>query len=262
MLMNKRWLISLLITLVLVCVGVFGVFFIKGYISNKLDEPSTILAEGSLTPEENETAVEVEVESKEVKEIIQEAQQKVVKIELANGSIGSGFLYNDMGDIITNAHVVSGVKEVTIITSDEREFSGTVIGISTDIDIAVVRVDGLRGVEPLKIRMEKAEVGDEVLALGSPLGLDNTVTTGIISGVNRDLEIEPYSYNDLYQISAPIAPGNSGGPLLHGETGEVIGINSAASDVGTIGFSIPIMNVLSMIKGWSTTPMIDLPGVE
>jgi S1-C subfamily serine protease len=260
--MNKRWLISLLITLLLLCVGVFGVFFIKSHISNKLDEPSTILVEGSLTPEEEETTVGVEVESKEVKDIIQEAQQKVVKIELENGSIGSGFLYNDMGDIITNAHVVSGVKEVTIITTDEREFSGIVIGISTDIDIAVVRVDGLLGVEPLKIRMEKAEIGDEVLALGSPLGLDNTVTTGIISGVDRDLEIEPYVYNDLYQISAPIAPGNSGGPLLHRETGEVIGINSAASDVGTIGFSIPIMNVLSMIKGWSTTPMIELPGVE
>ncbi|WP_096273274.1 S1C family serine protease [Paucisalibacillus globulus] len=258
--MNKRWLISLLITLVLVCVGIFGVFFIKGHMSNKLDEPSTILAEGSVVPEKDETAVEVE--TKEVKDIIQEAQKKVVKIELENGSIGSGFLYNDMGDIITNAHVVSGVKEVTIITSDEQRFIGTVIGISTDIDIAVVRVDGLRDIEPLKIRIEKAEIGDEILALGSPLGLDNTVTTGIISGINRDLEIEPYSYKDLYQISAPIAPGNSGGPLLHGKTGEVIGINSAASDVGTIGFSIPIMNVLSMIKGWSDAPMVDLPGVD
>lgn len=258
--MNKRWLISLLITLVLVCVGIFGVFFIKGHMSNKLDEPSTILAEGSVVPEKDETAVEVE--TKEVKDIIQEAQKKVVKIELENGSIGSGFLYNDMGDIITNAHVVSGVKEVTIITSDEQRFTGTVIGISTDIDIAVVRVDGLRGMEPLKIRIEKAEIGDEILALGSPLGLDNTVTTGIISGINRDLEIEPYSYKDLYQISAPIAPGNSGGPLLHAKTGEVIGINSAASDVGTIGFSIPIMNVLSMIKGWSDSPMVDLPGVD
>src|SRR4051812_15968172 len=115
--MNKRWLISIVITLVLVCVGIFGVFFIKGHMSNKLDEPSTILAEGSVLPEKTDET-NVEVESKEVKDIIKEAQKKVVKIELANGSIGSGFLYNDMGDIITNAHVVSGVKEVTIITSD------------------------------------------------------------------------------------------------------------------------------------------------
>ncbi|GGA72676.1 S1C family serine protease [Ornithinibacillus halotolerans] len=258
--MNKRWIISIILTLFICAAGVAGMFLIKGHLSDKLDQPSTILADANI--ETNDTIIENEDESLALKDIIQQAQKKVVKIETMDGSIGSGFLYNDMGDVITNAHVVSGVKEVTIITSDELFFTGTVIGISTDIDIALIRVDGMRGMEPLQIRTEKAELGDEVLALGSPLGLENTVTTGIISGLNRDLEIEQYFYEGLYQISAPIAPGNSGGPLLHSETGEVIGINSAASDIGTIGFSIPIMNVLSLIKSWSETPMTNLPGVE
>lgn len=261
--MNKNWIISIALTLLIAGAGILGLFFIKGYVKDKLDQPSTILTSAAVNVDvDNSSEIIAGAEEKGIKEIIQEAQKKVVKIERADGEIGSGFLYNDMGDVITNAHVVSGVKDVTIITSDELEFSGTVIGISTDIDIAVIRVEGLRGKEPLKIRMEKAEIGDEVLALGSPLGLDNTVTTGIISGVGRDLEIENYVYEDLYQISAPIAPGNSGGPLLHRESGEVIGINSAASDIGTIGFSIPIMNVLSIIKGWSESPMSSLPGVD
>ncbi|MBC5638142.1 trypsin-like peptidase domain-containing protein [Ornithinibacillus sp. BX22] len=254
--MNKHWIISLVLTAVVLGIGITGFFMIKGTIPGQLDQPSSILLENNASIEEDkagETAL---------KDIIQEAQTKVVKIELADGSIGSGFLYNDMGDVITNAHVVHGVKEVTIVTSDEQQFTGTVIGISSDIDIALVRVEGLQGLEPLSIRMDKVEVGEDVLALGNPLGLDNTVTTGIISGVGRDFELPPYTYSDAYQISAPIAPGNSGGPLLLSETGEVIGINSAASEVGTIGFSIPIIDVLSLIKGWSASPMTTLPGVE
>jgi hypothetical protein len=100
-----------------------------------------------------------------------------------------------------------------------------------------------------------------VLALGSPLGFQNTVTTGIISGVDRDLDLPPYHYEDMYQISAPIAPGNSGGPLINSKTGEVIGINSAAADQGSIGFSIPLKNVIALIEGWSKTPMTTLPNI-
>jgi S1-C subfamily serine protease len=255
--MNKRWMISIVLTVLIWAVGIVGIVFIKGQIPEKLNQPSSILAGDVIGVEVDENKA-----NNDLKDIIREAQKKVVKIELSNGAIGSGFLYNDMGDVITNAHVVHGVENVTIITSDEQQFVGTVIGISTDIDIAVVRVEGLQGKEPLSIRMKKAEIGDEVLALGNPLGLDNTVTTGIISGIDRDLELAPYTYNDAYQISAPIAPGNSGGPLLFSETGEVIGINSAVSEVGTIGFSIPIMNVLPLIKGWSDSPMASLPGVE
>ena len=152
--------------------------------------------------------------SKELKDIIHDVQKVVVMIELDDGSLGSGFLYNNKGDVITNAHVVNGAKTVKVKTADAREFEGTVIGLSKDVDVAVVRVPGLVKEKPLDISKVKAELGDEILALGSPLGLQNTVTTGIISGVGRSFEIPPFQYTDAYQISAPIAPGNSGGPLI------------------------------------------------
>jgi serine protease Do len=202
---------------------------------------------------------DVKSSTKDVKSIIQEAQKDVVMIEVDNSKIGSGFLYNNSGDIITNAHVVEGAQNVKITTSDSREMEGTVIGISQDVDIAVVRVAGMANDKPLSIGNNKAETGDEVLALGSPLGFQNTVTTGIISGVGRDFDIAPFHYSDTYQISAPIAPGNSGGPLINSKTAEVIGVNTAGADQGSIGFSIPIVNVISLVESWSRTPMTELP---
>lgn len=198
--------------------------------------------------------------SRSLKDIIFETQKQVVMIETATGNQGSGFLYNTKGDLITNAHVVSGARKVKVKTADARELIGEVIGISTTTDIAVVRVAELVGMEPLSlVRHIKAEVGDNVLAVGSPLGFQNTVTTGMISGVGRSFEIGRYQYSDLYQISAPIAQGNSGGPLVDQKTGEVVGINSAGTEEGTFGFSIPVTNVISMVEEWSESPMEMLP---
>lgn len=200
---------------------------------------------------------------KSLKDIIFETQKLVVMIETDTGSLGSGFLYNLEGDLITNAHVVEGVRHVRVKTADARDLEGEVIGISTETDVAVVRVKELAGVEPLSmVRYERAEVGDDVMAVGSPLGFQNTVTTGIISGVGRSFQIAPYTYKDLYQISAPIAKGNSGGPLVDLKTGSVLGINSAGMEDGGIGFSIPISNVLSMVEGWSSNPMEKLPNLS
>ncbi|CDN42115.1 hypothetical protein BN871_AV_00030 [Paenibacillus sp. P22] len=99
------------------------------------------------------------------------------------------------------------------------------------------------------------------MAVGSPLGLQNTVTPGIISGLGRTFSMKPYTYRNMYQISAAIAPGNSGGPLIDQRTGMVLGINSAEMQDGEIGFSIPISDILSAAEGWSQTPMKELPGV-
>ncbi|WP_235714874.1 S1C family serine protease [Halalkalibacter akibai] len=237
-------------------VGVYAFSFIKDDIPKQLNTESMLLSsepvEGGLENGE-----------KAIKDIIHDTQKRVVQIELANEALGSGFLYNDQGDIVTNAHVVAGATEVQIKTRDNREFAGTVIGLSETIDVAVVRVDGLKGAEPLKVSRENhAEVGDEVLAFGSPLGYQNTVTTGIISGVSRAFEVPPFQYEDMYQISAPIAPGNSGGPLIHRQTGEVLGINSASAEQGVIGFSIPMPNVIELIEGWSKQPLTTLPTIE
>ncbi|MEL3970930.1 trypsin-like peptidase domain-containing protein [Rossellomorea oryzaecorticis] len=250
--MKAGWITSIVVSFIIVGAGMVSVYLINKEVPNQLKAESAIAV---VTEEKADEKPEM---TKELKEIIRDVQKVVVKIEVPGG-MGSGFLYNDKGDVITNAHVVSNVKDVRIIAADSREFDGTVIGISSDTDVAVVRVPGLAQSDFLKVSQNKADIGEEVLALGSPLGLQNTVTTGIISGVDRDFDLEPYHYEDVYQISAPIAPGNSGGPLVDVKTGEVLGINSAGTNQGAIGFSIPLSNVLSMIEGWSKSPMTILP---
>ncbi|MFX3631314.1 MAG: S1C family serine protease [Candidatus Pristimantibacillus sp.] len=248
--MRKGTWISIITSAMVLCGGMGAALAIRSEVPKQLTG-SPLLADG------NEVGV---IMPRSLKDIIYETQKLVVMIETDDGTQGSGFLYNDQGDLITNAHVVAGVKKVHIKTADARELDGEVIGISSEIDVAVIRVAGLAGTKPLTmVRDEKGEVGDDVIAVGSPLGFQNTVTTGIISGVNRSFEIEPYKYTDLYQISAPIAPGNSGGPLVNKKTGEVLGINSAGIEEGAIGFSIPIVNVLAMAEEWSSNPMDTLP---
>lgn len=251
-----KWIVSIITSVIIWGAGIYAYITIQDAIPQKLTASSQlVVTAGNSKKEDNGT--------REMKEIIYDSQKLVVKVELEDGSIGSGFLYNNKGDVITNAHVAANATNVRITTADSKGYEGTVIGISSETDIALIRVPGLAGIEPLPIAKERqAEIGDEVLALGTPLGFQNTVTTGIISGVDRDLDIEPFHYEDVYQISAPIARGNSGGPLIDRKTGEVIGINSAGIIEGVIGFSIPISSIVGMIDEWSATPMTELPSID
>jgi hypothetical protein len=235
--------------------GAGGVFWIHQHSTDQLqDGPRLAVVAAKETENAAATIASKQPVKKTRKQIIEESQKKVVTIESSSG-LGSGFLYNDQGDIVTNAHVVEGSKEVTVRTLNHEEYKGTVIGIGEETDVAVVRVPDMKKIKPLAIAKSKAETGDEILALGSPLGLENTVTTGIISGVGRSFEIAPYIYSNLYQISAPITHGNSGGPLISAETGEVLGINSAVVEQeGGIGFSIPMTSVLKQVQNWSKNP--------
>ncbi|WDF51829.1 trypsin-like peptidase domain-containing protein [Paenibacillus sp. KACC 21273] len=252
--MNKAWIVSSIASVVIVAAGIGSFMYINRTVPAQLpNKPlvATVTTKATQTSKGNPA----------LKDVIFNTQKKVVMIELDDGSLGSGFLYNKQGDIITNAHVVAGALNVKVKTADARTLDGKVIGIGTDMDIAVVRVPELADTEPLALAQNSnADVGDNVLALGSPLGLQNTITTGIISGVGRDFTIDPYVYTNLYQISAPIAPGNSGGPLIHADTGEVLGINSAmASEANTIGFSIPVSEIQETVQKWSKNPGKDLP---
>lgn len=253
--MAKRTWSTIISCAIIIGAGAGGVFWIHQHSENQLQGGPRLAVVAAQEAETTtaKTASDSNVK-KTRKQIIEDSQKKVVTIESGSG-LGSGFLYNDKGDVITNAHVVEGSKEVTVRTLNHEEYQGTVIGIGEETDVAVIRVPGLQKLTPLTIAKSKAETGDEVLALGSPLGLENTVTTGIISGVGRSFEIPPYIYSNLYQISAPITHGNSGGPLIHAETGEVLGINSAVVEQeGGIGFSIPITSVLKQVQAWSEKP--------
>jgi S1-C subfamily serine protease len=155
---------------------------------------------------------------------------------------GSGFIIDSNGIILTNAHVVSGADTVTVTLKDGRKFKGKVRGIDEPSDLAVVKIDGKNlPVAPLG-NSSDVEVGDWVIAVGNPLGLDNTITLGIVSTLNRSSAQVgiPDKRLDFIQTDAAINPGNSGGPLVS-DRGEVIGINTAIRpDAQGIGFAIPI----------------------
>nr|WP_264319935.1 HhoA/HhoB/HtrA family serine endopeptidase [Zarconia navalis] len=158
---------------------------------------------------------------------------------------GSGFIIDDRGIILTNAHVVDRADRVTVTLKDGRTFEGEVRGTDTVTDLAVVKIQGDRlPVAPLG-DSSQIQVGDWAIAVGNPLGLDNTVTLGIISTLSRSSAQVgiPDKRLDFIQTDAAINPGNSGGPLLN-DRGQVIGINTAIRpDAMGIGFAIPIDTV-------------------
>lgn len=197
----------------------------------------------------------VDSDEADFKTIIHQAEKNVVQIESQNQSetlTGSGFLFNHQGDIITNAHVIENSEQIYVRTANAHIFPAALVGIGKETDIAVIRVPQLAGETYLPLEDEiMAEIGDEVIALGSPHGFQNTVTLGIISGTERNFSVDGFEYRNVYQISAPITHGNSGGPLINRETGYVIGVNSVGTEDGTIGFSIPINEIIEDVKSWS-----------
>lgn len=199
--------------------------------------------------------VNTDSQTPDLKTIIHEAEKHVIQIEGQNDNYtitGSGFLYNDKGDIITNAHVIEDADVIYVRTANAHLYPAAIVGIDEDTDIAVIRVPELAGQTFLPIEREvSTEIGDEIIALGSPHGFQNTVTLGIISGLERNFTVDGYDYENVYQISAQITHGNSGGPLINRYSGNVIGINSVGTEDGTIGFTIPISEVIEQIEQWS-----------
>ncbi len=157
-------------------------------------------------------------------------------------SLGSGFIIDKDGLILTNNHVVEKTDEIKVTLADKREFKAKIIGRDPKTDLALIRIEADTPLEPLPLGdSEKLEVGEWVVAIGNPFGLGHTVTAGIVSAKYR--QIGASSYDNFIQTDASINPGNSGGPLLN-TLGEVVGINSAiftqtGGSVG-IGFAIPI----------------------
>lgn len=167
-----------------------------------------------------------------------ESQQKLQR------GIGSGFIIDRIGIILTNAHVLQGADKVTITLTDGRTFRGDVRGTDELLDLAVVKIDAKNQDLPVVPigDSSKVQVGDWAIAVGNPLGLNNTVTLGIVSNLSRSSSQigMPDKRLDLIQTDAAINPGNSGGPLLN-KSGEVIGINTAIrAEAQGIGFAIPI----------------------
>lgn len=154
-------------------------------------------------------------------------------------SLGSGFVISADGFILTNDHVVDGADEITVKLSDGREFEGEVRGLDPKLDLALIKIDAGEDLPVAKLgESDSIKVGEWVMAIGNPFGLEQTVTVGIVSAKGRVIGAGPY--DDFIQTDASINPGNSGGPLFNMQ-GEVIGINTAIVAGGQgIGFAIPV----------------------
>jgi len=164
-------------------------------------------------------------------------------------SLGSGFIVNEAGYILTNAHVVENATDIRIVFSgSRREYAARIVGTDRLTDIALLRLEDAPPVHPLALgRSSELEVGEIVMALGNPLGLSHTVTQGLVSATERVVPGEGAPLVDFIQTDSAINPGSSGGPLIN-LYGEVIGINTAiVSSAQLIGFAVPIDTVKSVL---------------
>ena len=154
-------------------------------------------------------------------------------------SLGSGFIISQDGYILTNDHVVDGADEIKVKLSDGREFTGEIRGLDPKLDLALIKIDAGEDLPVARLGDSEAiKVGEWVMAIGNPFGLEQTVTVGIVSAKGRVIGAGPY--DDFIQTDASINPGNSGGPLFN-MRGEVVGINTAIVAQGQgIGFAIPV----------------------
>ncbi len=161
---------------------------------------------------------------------------------------GSGVLIDKKGFIVTNSHVVGEAQEVEVLLSDKTKFTGKVVGRDPDTDLAVVKIDTEKQLPFVPLGNSKGvKVGQWVMAVGNPFGLDRTVTVGIISGLGRE-NVNLSRYENFIQTDASINPGNSGGPLFN-VRGEIVGINTAIINVAQgIGFAIPSNMVQTIVQ--------------
>jgi len=179
-----------------------------------------------------------------------------IPLQSQSTRLGSGFVYDKEGRIITNNHVVEGSKTVNVTFVDGNTYTAKVVGTDPDNDIAVIQIiDNFsdENITPLIFGdSSQLEVGQQVIAIGNPFGLSDTMTHGIISQVGRLLPNENLGFNipDVIQVDAPINPGNSGGPLLNIQ-GEIIGMNTAINtntgEFSGVGFAIPSNSIQRVV---------------
>ncbi|MBM3903545.1 MAG: PDZ domain-containing protein [Thaumarchaeota archaeon] len=197
-------------------------------------------------------------------------------LESQSSRLGSGFVYDTQGHIITNNHVISGAQEVDVRFVDGNIYSAKVIGTDPFNDVAVLQITddfSEETLNPLPLaNSAELEVGQQIIAIGNPFGLSNTMTTGIVSQVGRLLPNRDagYSIPSVIQTDAAINPGNSGGPMLNLE-GQVIGINTAiqstTGEFSGIGFAVPSNTIKRLVpvlieKGGYTHPWLGVSGTS
>jgi S1-C subfamily serine protease len=231
-------------------------------------QPRAITPRGSLTDEEKTTI-----------EIFKQASPSVVHItcvtvrqgafntrEVLQGT-GSGFIWDDQGHIVTNNHVIQGSRSAKVTLADNSTWEGSVVGVAPEMDLAVLWINAPKSrLRPIAIgESHNLLVGQKVFAIGNPFGLDQTLTTGIISALGREIDTNSgYPIKGAIQTDAAINPGNSGGPLLD-SAGRLIGVNTAilspSKASAGIGFAIPVDDVNRIVPQLIRHGRIMRPGL-
>ena len=177
-------------------------------------------------------------------------------------SLGSGVVIRPDGYVLTNEHVVVQAEKILVQLSDDRKLSAHLVGADSDSDLAVLKIEDSRALPYLPLgNSDDLMIGETVIAIGNPFGLSHTVTTGVVSALNRSLNTDGRTYYDFIQTDASINPGNSGGPLLNIK-GELIGINTAIyGKAQGIGFAIPISRAKRIVQELITHGAVEAPWV-
>lgn len=255
---NKGLMVFLIvvIAIVVLTLGTFAVAGIVNFAQNgtfdiqtQSEEKDTPKLEQQTTPEPQSSK---EGEELTVREIAEKLRPSVVGI-VSDAGVGTGVVMTEDGYIITNAHVVEGSTNLTVYLDDEQktQYPATIIGLDTQTDVAVIKAEAT-GLTAAEFGDSDAlAAGDQVVAIGNPGGLtlQNSVTVGYVSAVNRSITTESGIVTSLIQTDAAINPGNSGGALIN-MYGQVIGINSSkitATDYEGLGFAIPINTVKDVV---------------
>jgi len=262
--------------------GIIGAAIVIAFVAVLFVAPPESLKSEIITSNENTSIAIAEVpplysESLSLIEIFEKSESGVVRVNVQRdeaiegiGGIGSGFVFDKKGHIITNAHVVKDAVKVVVTFLDGRSYNAEIIGTDEFTDLAVIKVNAdLVLLHPLSIGdSSNLKVGEQIAAIGNPFGLSGSMTSGIVSQLGRLLPGEVYSIPDVIQTDAAINPGNSGGPLLN-MRGEIVGINtaiqSATGEFTGVGFSIPSQTVAKIVptlieKGEYKHPWIGISG--
>jgi len=244
------------VTGAIIVIVVFAVLFVSPPESIKPEivvsnghTPSTV---GEITPLYSKGLSLIEIFEKSESGVVRVNVQRNETEDVANG-LGSGFVFDKKGHIITNAHVVNDAKKIVVTFLDGRSYNAEIIGTDEYTDLAVIKVNvDLALLNPLPLGdSSNLKVGESIAAIGNPFGLSGSMTSGIVSQLGRLLPSDSaYSIPDVIQTDAAINPGNSGGPLLN-MRGEVVGINTAIQSTtggfSGVGFAIPSQTVVKII---------------
>jgi len=254
---GRGWIVVLTLCIAALMVLNHALPQLDGLLTGNDGAPRTVTPRGDLASDEKTTI-----------QLFENARGSVVSISTSHlvedvwsqnvysvpQGTGSGIIWDNAGHVLTNFHVIQGASEATIRLADGRKFSASLVGVSPDHDIAVLRISvAFRRPSPIPIgTSHDLKVGQRVFAIGNPFGLDWTLTTGIVSALDRSLRSQNGAggVQHLIQTDAAINPGNSGGPLLD-SSGRLIGMNTAIySPSGAsagIGFAVPVDTIMAVV---------------